>query len=126
MRRVLFAAAAAVTVLIGGFTAVTPARAAVTVVNPDFNATGGTATPPGWTASGTASASYTEATSSGYNGDAYQLTHWAPGGYDVTTSQRLTGLSPGYFTLGGWVRSSGGDISNSISLTGCGGPDART
>jgi len=100
------------------------ARAAATVVNPGFNENGGTTTPTGWTTSstdGTAAASYSEATSSGYDGDAYQLTHWSTAAYDVDTYQTLSGLADGYYTLGVWVRSDGGDVSNAIALTGCGG-----
>jgi arabinogalactan endo-1,4-beta-galactosidase len=102
------------------------ARAASTVVNPGFNQTGGTASPPGWSASGTTGASYTEATSDGYDGDGYQLTHWSASGYDVTTWQTLTGLSDGDYTLGVWVRSNGGDVSDYIALTGCGGAGTPT
>jgi len=100
-----------------------PAHAASTVTNPGFNESGGTTSPPGWTTSspdGTASASYTEATSNGYGGDAYQLTHWSTAAFDVNTYQTLTGLSNGYYTLGVWTRSNGGDNSNYIALTNCG------
>jgi arabinogalactan endo-1,4-beta-galactosidase len=105
------------------------AHAASTVVNPGFNENGGTTTPTGWTTSspdGTATASYTEATSNGYGGDAYQLTHWSTAAFDVNTYQTLTGLSNGYYTLGVWVRSNGGDVSDSIALTNCGGRSTPT
>jgi arabinogalactan endo-1,4-beta-galactosidase len=106
-----------------------PAHAASTVINPGFNESGGTTSPPGWTTSspdGTASASYTEATSNGYGGDAYQLTHWSTAAFDVNTYQTLTGLSNGYYTLGVWTRSNGGDVSDEIALTDCGGQSAPT
>ena len=130
MRRALLTAAIAALSAGGLLTAVPgAAHAAVTVINPDFNATGGTTTPPGWTTSSrgsTASASYTEATSNGYGGDAYQLTHWSSAAYDVDTWQTLTGLANGFYKLGVWTRSSGGDLSDYIALTGCGGPNTPT
>ncbi|HEX4788205.1 MAG TPA: arabinogalactan endo-1,4-beta-galactosidase [Actinospica sp.] len=88
-----------------------------TVVNPAFNADGtGTATPAGWTTTGTAGASFTETTGYGYNSDPYQLTHWSTAAYKVDTSQRVTGLANGDYTLGAWVKSSGGDNANYMEL----------
>jgi arabinogalactan endo-1,4-beta-galactosidase len=110
-------------------TAASPAAtASPAVVNPDFNQTAPTATPPGWSVTGTGSASYTEATSNGYSGDPDQLTHWSAAAYRVTTYQKVSGLTPGFWTLGVWTRSSGGDASDYIALTGpgCGGDGART
>jgi len=87
------------------------------VVNPGFSLDGtGTATPTGWTTTGTSGASFTEATGYGYNGDAYQLTHWSGSAYDVDTWQRVTGLKDGDYTLGAWVKSGGGDTANYIEL----------
>ena len=87
------------------------------VINPAFDADGtGTATPLGWTSTGTAAASYTEATDYGYDGDTYQLTHWSAAAYDVDTWQRVTGLANGDYTLGAWVKSGGGDTANYIEL----------
>ena len=87
------------------------------VVNPAFALDGtGTANPTGWTTTGTSGASFTEATSYGYNGDAYQLTHWSSAAYDVDTRQRVTGLADGDYTLGAWVKSGGGDTANYIEL----------
>ena len=87
------------------------------VVNPAFDLDGaGTATPTGWTTTGTSGASFTEATGYGYNGDAFQLTHWSSAAYDVDTRQRVTGLADGDYTLGAWVKSGGGDTANYIEL----------
>ncbi|HTR90440.1 MAG TPA: glycosyl hydrolase 53 family protein [Trebonia sp.] len=130
LRRTLLVAAAAAALAVGALAAPSaPAHAASTVTNPGFNANGATTTPTGWTTSsstGTASASYSEATSTGYNGDGYQLTHWSSRAFSVDTYQTLTGLSSGYYTLGVWIRSNGGDNSNYISLTGCGGSNTAT
>ena len=87
------------------------------VVNAAFDADGtGTATPAGWTATGTAGASFTEATSYGYASDPYQLTHYASAAYKVDTWQRVSGLANGDYTLGVWVKSGGGDNANYIEL----------
>jgi len=131
MKRALLTAAIAASAAIG-LLVIPPqvaAHAAATVINPNFNENSGTTSPTGWTTSspnGTGAASYTETTSSGYDGDAYQLTHWSTAAYDLDTYQTLTGLSDGYYTLGVWIRSDGGDVSNSIALTGCGGTGTPT
>ncbi|TVZ02993.1 arabinogalactan endo-1,4-beta-galactosidase [Trebonia kvetii] len=137
-RQALVAAAAATALLItpavtASATAAATSQAgggAVTVVNPGFDADGtGTATPAGWSTyspDGTASASYTEWTAEGYNGDSYQLTHWSTAAYHVDTYQKLTGIPNGFYTLGVWTRSSGGHKSDYIALTGCGGDNTPT
>ena len=96
MRRALLTGLCAVLVT-AGLLAVpgASAYASSTVVNPGFSANGATTTPTGWSAyspNSTASASYSEATSSGYSGDGYQLTHWSSAAYDVNTYQYLSGL----------------------------------
>ena len=96
MRRALLTCLCAVLVT-AGLLAVpgVSAYASSTVVNPGFSSNGATTTPTGWSAyspNSTAGASYSEATSSGYNGDGYQLTHWSSAAYDVNTYQYLSGL----------------------------------
>ena len=128
--RVLLAAATAAALAAGALAApAAPAHAAATVTNPGFNANGATTSPTGWStysANGTASASYSEATSTGYGGDGYQLTHWSSSAYNVNTYQYLSELTDGYYTLGVWIRSNGGDITNYIALTNCGGSNTPT
>lgn len=131
MRRVFLTAAIAASAALGllAIPGSVAAHAAATVVNPGFDENGGTTTPTGWTTSspnGTAAASYTEATSNGYGGDAYQLTHWSTTAFDVDTWQRLSGLPDGYYTLGVWTRSNGGDARDEIALTDCGGRGTPT
>jgi len=95
-----------------------------TVVNPGFEADGtGVAAPLGWSTSGTSTASYSEL---GGRSGSYRLSHWSPNAYRVDTYQTVTDIAPGDYTLGVWIRSSGGDVSNEISLTGCGGDSAST
>jgi arabinogalactan endo-1,4-beta-galactosidase len=94
------------------------------VVNPGFEADGtGVAAPLGWSTSGTATASYTEL---GGRSGSYRLTHWSPNAYQVDTYQTVKNIAPGDYTLGVWVRSGGGDVSNTISLTDCGSDSNST
>ena len=112
----------------GSFAAAVPAHATTTtptVTNPLFEANGtGTATPTGWTSSGTTSASYTQS-ATGYD-SSYELTHWSSSAYTVDTYQTITGITDGDYTLGVWTRSddTGGD--NYISLSGCGSSTKTT
>jgi arabinogalactan endo-1,4-beta-galactosidase len=128
--RHLLTAFAVVALVLAGLAGTTvQARASSTVTNPGFNENGATTSPTGWTTSSTddtTSASYSEATSEGYDGDDYQLTHWSSSAFEVDTYQTLTGLSSGDYTLGVWTRSNGGDTSNYISLSGCGGTGTPT
>jgi arabinogalactan endo-1,4-beta-galactosidase len=133
MRRIraVLPTAAIAAVAAAGLAAVpmTAARAAVTVTNPGFSANGATTSPTGWStysANGTASASYSEKTSTSHDGDGYQLTHWSSSAYSVNTYQYLSSVPDGYYTLGVWVRSNGGDSSNYIALTSCGGSNTPT
>ncbi|WP_377268866.1 glycosyl hydrolase 53 family protein [Peterkaempfera sp. SMS 1(5)a] len=103
------------------------AHAASSVTNGGFEANGtGTGSPTGWSttsATGQTGASYTE--SGGHSGS-YRLTHWAAGAYKVETSQQLSGLAKGSYTLTAWVRSSGGQNSAYLALRNCGGAEQRT
>jgi len=107
--------------------ATSPAAATTTtptVANPGFEANGaGTATPTGWSKSGTSSASYTEA--GGHTGS-YRLTHWSSSAYAVDTYQTITNITNGYYTLGVYVRSNDSGGANYISLSGCGSSTKTT
>ncbi|WJL97046.1 ADP-ribosylglycohydrolase family protein [Microbacterium sp. ET2] len=92
----------------------------VNVTNADFDASGPTGTPSGWTtwpgASGThADADYTEG--SGFTGS-NRLTHAKSSPYEVYTSQTLTGLSNGTYTVTAWAMSSGGQSAAFLSAKG--------
>ena len=107
-------------------TAAAPASATTTapsVANPGFEAGGATATPAGWSTSGTSAASYTE--SGGHSGS-YRLSHWSASAYRVDTYQTITDITPGDYTLGVWIRSGGGDSANTVSLSGCGSSSSQT
>jgi len=98
-----------------------PAFGAATVTNPGFEA-GASQTPTGWSESGQASASFTE---SGGRSGSFRLSHWASAAYQVETSQTLTGLSNGQYTLRVWVKSGGGQVSAYVALRNCGSTEQR-
>ena len=105
----------------GSFAAAVPAHATTTtptVTNPLFNASTGTATPTGWTASGTTAASYTQS-ATGYD-SSYELTHYSASAYDVDTYQEITNITPGYYTFGVWTRSDDTGGANWITMSSCG------
>lgn len=115
----VLAAAAAVAVLF----VTPPAQAAAggDVRNPGFEA-GAAQVPAGWHESGSRAASFTEA--GGYTG-AYQLTHYSDAAYRVETSQPVTGLSRGSYTLSLRVRSDGNQRDAYVALRDCGSPEER-
>lgn len=82
------------------------------VVNPSFDAEWQPSAPPyGWRVTPglntNSNASYTETYGGGHTG-AYHGTHYRPDNYEVYTTQTLTGLAPGTYTLRAWVRSNDG------------------
>src|SRR5215212_3625258 len=100
------------------------AYAAATVANPGFEVDNTvTTSPTGWTITGTLGASYTEW--GGHSGN-WRLSNWSQNPYVVETSQTLTGLGKGWYTLRAWVKSSGGQNAAYIALKNCGAPEART
>lgn len=104
--------------------AVQPARAASTATNGGFESNGAAvASPSNWTSSGTTAADYTE---SGGRSGTYRLTHYSSAAYTVKTSQTLTGLAAGSYTLSLFVKSGGGQSSVNAGLEGCGGTDRKT
>lgn len=108
------------------FTATAPAFATTTptVNNPGFETDrAGTATPTGWSKSGTLSASYTEW---GGRTGSYRLTHYSPSAYTVDTFQQITNITPGYYTFGLWVRSNDTGGGNWITMSSCGGNAPKT
>ena len=59
----------------------------------------------------------------GHSGD-FRLTHKAAEAYQVETSQIVTGLANGWYTLRAWVRSSGGQNEVYLALK-CGSEEKR-
>ena len=95
------------TVGMDGFLAPPPATL---VYNPGFEYTAATQTPLGWATTSTADADadYTE-----YNahGGLFRLTHYKATAYQVRTSQTITSLPNGTYTLRGWVMNGGGQTT---------------
>jgi arabinogalactan endo-1,4-beta-galactosidase len=100
------------------------AQADATVINPGFEVDNDrTLSPTGWTITGTAGTSYTEW--GGHTGN-WRLSNWSAEPYVVETSQTLTGLTRGWYTLRAWVKSSGGQNEAYIALKNCGITNERT
>lgn len=84
------------------------------VANAGFEGNAATQTPSSWdtwpgTAGTDADADYTEG--SGYAG-AYRLTHYKSSNYEVDTSQTLTNIPNGTYTLAAWVVGAGAATDN--------------
>lgn len=77
----------------------------IPISNPGFEEQGNNGMPSGWTNSGAISAVTME--ERGHSGN-FRLTHKAAEAYHVETSQTVTGLENGWYTLRAWIRSSGG------------------
>ena len=102
-----------------------PVVAPGTIANPGFEADKApVGTPTGWrttTANGTNdNADYTE-TYGGAHSGTYHGTHYRPEAYEVTTSQVVTGLANGTYTLSAWVKSSGGQPAAQLQAQNYGG-----
>jgi arabinogalactan endo-1,4-beta-galactosidase len=96
-----------------------PAVAQTMVINPGFEEDNAvTSYPTGWTVTGTPSASFTQW--GGHTGN-WHLTNWSSDAYVVETSQTLTGLERGWYTLRAWIKSSGGQNEAYIALKNCSG-----
>lgn len=92
------------------------------ITNPDFEANGATATPTGWSTTGTAAASYTQ--KGGYTGK-YNLAHYAASAYTVYTYQTITGLANGTYSLSAWTENGGGQNFCYLNAKNYGGGPER-
>jgi len=97
------------------------ASAAIELFNPGFEEQDPRGLPVGWTNNGAVEAVLIE--ERGHSGFA-RLTHQGVDAYQVETSQTVSGLANGWYTLGAWVRSSGGQNQVYLALN-CGGEDKR-
>ena len=99
------------------------ANAAVAPANPGFEQDGAaTGSPSGWQSTGKRAADFTEA--GGHSGR-FHLSHWSAQPFKAETTQRVSGLQHGWYTLRAWVRGSAGDNDSSIALEGCSRDEAR-
>ena len=80
------------------------------VNNPGFEYTAATQTPLGWTTTSTADADADKTEGPGHSGQ-FQLTHYKATAYSVTTSQVISNLPNGTYTLRAWVQSGGGQTT---------------
>jgi arabinogalactan endo-1,4-beta-galactosidase len=95
------------TVALDGFLAAPPAPL---VNNPGFEYTAATQAPLGWTTTSTADADADKTEGPGHAGQ-FQLTHYKATAYSVTTSQVISNVPNGTYTLRAWVQSGGGQAT---------------
>lgn len=98
-----------------------PAPESVRLANPGFEDGAAGGTPDGWTHTGAVEA--VKLDKNGNSGD-LRLTHQAAEAYQVETSQSVSGLANGWYTLRGWVRSSGEQNEAYLALQ-CGEEEKR-
>jgi arabinogalactan endo-1,4-beta-galactosidase len=98
-----------------------PPSAAIKIVNPGFEDQDASGAPSGWSSTGSVSVVLVE--ERGHTGD-YRLTHKGAADYQVETSQTITGLANGWYTLRAWMRSSGGQNDVYLALK-CGAEEQR-
>ncbi len=91
--------------------------------NASFEADEGrTSDTTGWSSSGDSDADFSEP---GGRQSAHRLSHWLADSYTVATSQTITGLSNGLYTLRVWFKSSGGQNEIYVALRDCGSPEVQ-
>lgn len=93
----------------------------VSLANPGFEDQDPGETPTGWTHTGAVEA--VKLDENGHSGN-LRLTHQAVEAYQVETSQSVAGLANGWYTLRGWVRSSGEQNEVYMALQ-CGDEEKR-
>jgi arabinogalactan endo-1,4-beta-galactosidase len=98
-----------------------PKAEPVSLVNPSFEDTEPGETATGWNHAGAVEA--VKLDDNGHSGN-LRLTHLAAEAYQIDTSQTVTGLANGWYTLRGWVRSSGNQNEVYMALQ-CGGEEKR-
>jgi arabinogalactan endo-1,4-beta-galactosidase len=80
------------------------------VNNPGFEYTAATQNPLGWTTTSTTDVDADKTEGPGHSGQ-FQLTHYKATAYSVTTSQTISNLPNGTYTLRAWVQSGGGQTT---------------
>ena len=80
------------------------------VYNPGFEYSAATQNPLGWTTTSAADANADYTETGGHNSQ-FRLTHYKATAYQVTTSQALSSLPNGTYTLRAWVQSGGGQTT---------------
>ena len=98
-----------------------PVPEPVRLVNPGFEEPGPDGAPAGWVQTGAVEAVRLD--ENGHSGD-WRLTHQAAEAYQIETSQSVSGLANQWYTLRGWVRSTGGQKAVYLALQ-CGSEEKR-
>lgn len=91
------------------------------LINSGFEEQGSGEIAVGWNHSGAVNA--VKLDDRGHSGN-FRLTHQSTDAYQVETLQSISGLENGWYTLRGWVRSSGGQNAVYLALR-CGGEEKR-
>ena len=99
----------------------TPEAKPVDLTNPGFEDQEPSQIPVGWTHSGVVQA--VKLDENGHSGT-LRLTHQSAEEYQVETTQSVSGLANQWYTLRGWVRSSGGQNETYLALK-CGSEEKR-
>ncbi|MNW35384.1 Endo-1,4-beta-xylanase A precursor [compost metagenome] len=95
----------------------------IDIVNRGFENGGSGESIEGWNEEGDTAASYV--VEPGYD-SAYSLSHGGTEAYRVATSQTISGLKEGYYTLTGWTQSSGGQKAAYLFANNNGTSESRT
>ncbi|MFZ6031150.1 MAG: glycosyl hydrolase 53 family protein [Chloroflexota bacterium] len=98
-----------------------PASAPANLANPGFEQKNAAGVPTGWESAGAVMAARIE--ERGHSGS-FRLTHRAAETYQVQTSQVVSGLANGWYTLSAWVRAGGQHVELYLELR-CGEQEAR-
>jgi arabinogalactan endo-1,4-beta-galactosidase len=98
-----------------------PIVESVTLINPGFEQQETSGLPAGWNNTGQTESILIE--DRGHSGE-FRLTHQGAKAYQVETSQTISGLANDWYTLRGWIRSSGGQNEAYMAFT-CGSNESR-
>ena len=96
------------TVAMDGFL---PAPTPPLVYNPGFEYSAATQNPLGWTTTSTTGDADADYTETGGHASQFRLTHYKATAYQVTTSQLISNLPNGTYTLRAWAQSGGGQTT---------------
>jgi arabinogalactan endo-1,4-beta-galactosidase len=117
-QRLMAVGAVAALLIVPGASAVDAhAPVAPAIVNPGFEADGvAGVVPSGWHSFGTPGAALTTAFG---HGGSYSLTQYSAQAFNVSATQRIDHLSPGWYTLSAWVQRGTGQNNSYIQLRDC-------
>jgi arabinogalactan endo-1,4-beta-galactosidase len=97
----------------------------VAISNNGFENGGASQTPSGWTTESISDQDADHSVSGGYTGS-FSLKHRKSTAYMVYTSQKITGLDTGYYSLSVWIKNSGGQNTCYVTAKDFGGTEMMT